>query len=83
MIGSTVIASTVFSHALDVVVVVVVISLCLLKTVAFAILNEYQKLANNLHIEDAINSIQMIAIQKSIHLKSMIKWCNHAHANIS
>lgn len=82
VIGSTVIASTVFSHALDVVVVVVVISLCLLNNIAFAVLNEYQKLANNLHIERVINSIQMIAT-KSIHLKSLIKWCNHAHANIS
>lgn len=82
VIGSTVIASTVLSHALDVVVVVVVISLCLLNNIAFAILNEYQKLATNRHIEHVIDAIQMIAT-KSIHLKPLIKWCIHAHANIS
>lgn len=67
MLGSIVIASASFSHALDV-VVVLAISLCLHIKIALDAPHEHRKSANNRVIE---------------HLKSLIKGCIHAHANIS
>lgn len=85
MLGSIVIASASFSHALDVVVVVVfvlAIFLCLHINIAFAAPHEHRKSANNRVIEPTIGPLRTIATE-SVHLKSFINGCIHAHANIS